>query len=46
MMIGLNSKQFNINQYFVIIISTLTYRYISDIKTVKVTLMDLYEKNN
>lgn len=45
MMIGLNSKQFNINQYFVIIISTLTYRYISDIK-LKVTLMDLYEKNN
>lgn len=46
MMIGLNSKQFNINQYFVIITSTLTCRYISDIKTVKVTLMDLYEKNN
>lgn len=45
MMIGLNSKQFNINQYFVIIISTLTCRYISDIK-LKLTLMDLYEKNN
>lgn len=45
MMIGLNSKQFNINQYFVIIISILTCRYISDIK-LKVTLMDLYEKNN
>lgn len=46
MMIGLNSKQFNINQYFVIIISILTCRYISEMKTVKVTLMDLYEKNN